>query len=90
MDSFIVGTLLASICLGSFTLFLIWINWRILKISENILNISIKMLEETIIIRKETILIRKISEDVLIESIKLRKALGDPEEETAKTNKKTK
>ena len=87
MDSFVVGTLLASICLGSFTLFLTWINWRILKVSENILNISIKMLKETIIIKKETILIKEISEDVLVESIKLRKALGDPEEETAKINK---
>jgi len=90
MDSFVLGTLLVSICLGSLTLFLTWINWRILKISENILNISIKMLEETIIIRKETILIKEISEDVLVESIRLRKALGDPEEETAKMGKQIK
>ena len=90
MESFIVGTLLASICLGSFTVFLTWVNWRILKISENLLNVSINMLKETIIIRKETILIRKISEDVLVESIRLRKALGDPTEETNKREQRNK
>ena len=36
MDAFVVGTLLASIGLGSFTLFLTWINWRIFKISERL------------------------------------------------------
>ena len=40
-----------------------------------------ELLKETIIIREETVWIRKISEDVLVESIRLRKALGDPTEE---------
>ncbi len=80
MDAFVVGTLLASIGLGSFTLFLTWINWRIFKVSESILSVSIKMLKETITIKDETILIREISENVLTESIRLRKAIGDPEE----------
>ena len=38
------------------------------------------MLKETITIKDETILIREISEDVLTESIRLRKAIGSPEE----------
>jgi len=80
MDAFIVGTLLASIGLGGFTLFLTYINWRILRVSESILAVSIKMLKETITIKDETILIREISEDVLTESIRLRKAIGSPEE----------
>jgi len=80
MDAFIVGTLLASIGLGSFTLFLTYINWRILRVSESILSISIRMLKETIVIREETVLIREISENVLVESIRLRKAIGSPEE----------
>ena len=69
---------------GSITLFLTYINWRILNISKGILNISVELLKETIIIREETVLIRKISEDVLVESIRLRKALGDPVEEMSK------
>ena len=80
MDAFIVGTLLASIGLGGFTLFLTYINWRILRVSESILAVSIKMLKETITIKDETILIREISENVLTESIRLRKAIGSPEE----------
>lgn len=81
MELLLVATLLVSISLGSITLFLTFINWRILNISKGILNISVELLKETIIIREETVWIRKISEDVLVESIRLRKALGDPTEE---------
>ena len=84
MELLLVATLLVSISLGSITLFLTYINWRILNLSKGILNISVELLKETIIIREETVWIRKISEDVLVESIRLRKALGDPTEEMSK------
>ena len=86
MEVLLVATLLVSV---SITLFLTFINWRILNISNGILNISIELLKETIIIREETILIRKISEEVLVESILLRKALGDPTEEMGNRNVST-
>jgi len=68
---------LASAGVGSLTLFLIWINWRIFKISQRILEVSVNLLTETIIIRVETIKIRKVSYKVLEETIRMRKALGD-------------
>jgi|6_EtaG_2_1085325.scaffolds.fasta_scaffold15506_3 hypothetical protein len=68
---------LASAGVGSLTLFLVWINWQILKISQHILEVSIELLAETITIRVETIKIRKISYKVLDETIRMRKALGD-------------
>mgnify|MGYP003143782517 CR=1 FL=1 len=76
MDTLII-TLLASFGLGSLTLFLVWINWRILKISKHILEVSVELLAETITIRVETIKIREISEQVHLETIRMRKALGD-------------
>ena len=80
-DALLVATLLVTI---SITLFLTFINWKILNISRGILNISIELLKETIIIREETVWIREISGDVLVESIRLRKALGDPDVEMRK------
>ena len=76
MELLLVATLLVSISLGSITLFLTFINWRILNLSKGILNISVELLKETSIIHEETVWIRKISEDGLVESIRLRKALG--------------
>ena len=72
----IIITGLASVALASLTFFLVWINWRIFKISERILEVSVELLAETVVIRVETIKIRKISEDVLSETRKMRKALG--------------
>ena len=68
---------LASAGIGSLTLFLAWINWKILRISQRILDVSVKLLNETIIIRVETIKIRVISYKVLEETIRMRKAVGD-------------
>ena len=68
---------LASAVVGSLTLFLIWINWKILKISQCILQISVELLAETVIIRVETIKIRDVSEKVLEETTRMRRALGD-------------
>ena len=75
LETAIVG--LASAGIGCLTLFLVWINWQILRISCRLLDISINLLEETIIIRVETIRIRKVSYAVLEETIKMRKSLGD-------------
>tara|TARA_R110002110_G_scaffold215899_4_gene429835 strand:+ start:64 stop:348 length:285 start_codon:yes stop_codon:yes gene_type:complete len=70
-----------SVALTSLTGFLLWVNYRILKISEKILVVSVALLEETIIIRQETITIREISVDILKETIVLREAIGGPLEE---------
>jgi len=61
---------LASAVIGSLTLFLVWINWKILKISQ-------RLLEETIIIKVETINIRVVSSKVLDETMHMRETLGD-------------
>ena len=69
--------ILASVGLGSLTLFLVWINWKIFQISKRILEVSVELLAETIVIREETIKIREVSVQVLKETIRMRKALGD-------------
>ena len=43
---------LAGIILMVFTCFITWINWRILRVSEDLLDISKILLKETILIRK--------------------------------------
>ena len=68
---------LASAGIGSLTLFLVWINWRLLRISQSLLGINIKLLKETIIIRVETIKISEYSYKVLDETRLLRETLGD-------------
>ena len=83
----LITTLLASLALGSLTLFLVWINWRILQISKHILEVSIELLAETVIIRVETIKIREVSESVLRETVRMRKALGDIPAPKEKNNK---
>ena len=79
-----LGTIFLSAVVGSLTLFLVYINWKILRVSQALLKISLDLLEETVIVRKETVLIRHISEDIYVESVRLRKALGDPVEYTSK------
>ena len=46
---------LAGLILMLFTCFITWINWRILRVSEDLLDISKILLEETILIRKGNI-----------------------------------
>ena len=75
MEALIVS--LASAGVGSLTLFLVWINWKIFRISQRILEVSVELLAETIVIRVETIKIRKVSYKVLEETIRMRKSLGD-------------
>ena len=79
-----LGTILLSTVVGSLTLFLVYINWKILRVSQALLKISLELLAETIIIREETVLVRHISENIYVESVRLRKALGDPVEYTSK------
>ena len=43
---------LAGIVLMVFTCFITWINWRILRVSEDLLEISQVLLDETILVRK--------------------------------------
>ena len=50
-----------SIIVGSLTLFLVVINWKLWKISIGIYNVSVDVLWETIVVRKETVYIREIS-----------------------------
>ena len=76
----LVLTALASIAISSLTFFLVWINWRILKLTEKLLEISVELLSETVIIRIETVRVREISESILMEATRTRKALGDGEE----------
>ena len=78
MDTVLI-TIFGSAALGSLTLFLVWINWKILRISKDILEVSRGLLEETIIIRVETIRIRDISLDIYYESVKLRKNTEMPD-----------
>ena len=80
---------LASGLVGSLTLFLVWINWKILDISCRILEVSVELLAETVIIRVETIKIRDVSEKVLKETIRMRKALGDVEPQEKKRIKRS-
>jgi hypothetical protein len=78
-----------SVALTSLTGFLLWVNYRILKISGKILAVSEALLDETIIIRQETITIREISVDILKETIILREAIGGPlEEDKPKSQKR--
>tara|TARA_R110002020_G_scaffold13962_2_gene49778 strand:+ start:181 stop:444 length:264 start_codon:yes stop_codon:yes gene_type:complete len=70
-----------SVALTSLTGFLLWVNYRILKISGKILAVSEALLDETIIIRQETVTIREISVDILKETIVLRESIGGPLEE---------
>ena len=70
--------ILVGVFLGSLTIFLVYINWKILKVSRDILKVSVDLLKETIVIRRETIVIRELSEEILIESIKMRKNLDMP------------
>ena len=72
MDALLI-TILISVGLGSLTLFLVYINWKILKISQDILQVSKQLLKETIIIRVETVWIREISQSIHEESVRLRK-----------------
>ena len=67
--------LTVSIIIGSLTLFLVIVNWKIYKVSVNLLNISVELLRETVIIRKETVYIREKTMQILDESILLRKAM---------------
>lgn len=43
---------LAGIILMLFTCFIAWVNWRILRVSEDLLDISQILLDETILVRK--------------------------------------
>ena len=43
---------LAGIILMLFTCFIAWVNWRILRVSEDLLVISKVLLDETILVRK--------------------------------------
>ena len=72
MDALLI-TILISVGLGSLTLFLVYINWKILKISQDILQVSKQLLKETIIIRVKTVWIREISQSIHEESVRLRK-----------------
>ena len=45
--------ILAVIILMTFTCFLTWVNWRILRVSENLLVVSKILLDETIQVRKQ-------------------------------------
>ena len=74
-------TVFGSMALGSLTLFLVWINWKILKISKDILHVSRELLHETVIIRIETVRIREISINIYDESVKLRKNTEMPNSE---------
>ena len=64
-----------SIIIGSLTLFLVIINWKLWRVLIGIYNVSAELLEETIIIKQETISIRMISLRIFDESVLLRKAL---------------
>ena len=66
-------TVFGSLALGSLTLFLVWINWKILKISKDILYVSRELLHETVIIRIENVRIREISGNSHEERVRLRK-----------------
>ena len=67
--------LTVSIIIGSLTLFLVVINWKLYRVSVNILKVSVELLKETVLIKDETGYIREVSLKILDESILLRKAL---------------
>ena len=81
-----------SIIVGSLTLFLVVINWKLWKVSIGIYNVSVDVLWETIVVRKETVYIREISLKILDESILLRKAMtmdvGEPNIKEAKSKRR--
>lgn len=70
--SFLTITIIISIGLAGLTSFLVWINWKILQISQDILKVSKDLLKETVIIRVETVRIRHISLEINEETIRLR------------------
>ena len=63
------GLILASV-------FLLYINWKILKISQDILKVSIELLKETVIIRNETVDIRKMTRTIKDETVLLREIMA--------------
>ena len=63
-----------------FSIILTVINWKILQVSKTIRDISALVLSETVVIKDESIRVRVVSEEVLEETIKMRKALDMPEE----------
>jgi len=73
-------TILFSISILLFSFILTIINWKILQVSRNILDISVSLFSETVVIKDESIRVRIVSEEVLEETIKMRKALDMPEE----------
>ena len=73
-------TILFSISILLFSLILTIINWKILQVSVVIRDISESLLSETGVIKEESIRVRIVSEEVLEETIKMRKALDMPEE----------
>ena len=64
-----------------FSFILTVINWKILQVSITIRDISALVLSETVVIKEESIRVRIVSEEVLEETIKMRKALDMPEEQ---------
>jgi len=74
-------TILFSISILLFSFILTAINWKILQVSRNILDISVSLFSETVVIKDESIRVRIVSEEVLEETIKMRKALDMPEEQ---------
>ena len=73
-------TIIFSISILIFSFILTVINWKILKVSKTIRDISALVLSETVVIKDESIRVRVVSEEVLEETIKMRKALDMPEE----------
>ena len=73
-------TIIFSISILIFSFILTVINWKILKVSKTIRDISALVLAETVVIKDESIRVRVVSEEVLEETIKMRKALDMPEE----------
>ena len=80
---------LASLAVGGLTIFLSYVNWQILKVSQEILDINIRIYDETVtirketvIIREETILIKELSESLLTQTNSMRQTLGEPVADT--------
>jgi len=69
---------LISLGLGIASILLVYLNWRILRISETILQVNIDLLAESAIIRMETIEVKEISELVFRETALVRETLGAP------------
>lgn len=55
---------------------LVYLNWRILQVTKLLLKISATLLGETNIIKKESIRTRHISEDILVETRKVKDFLN--------------